>query len=35
MNNLFLTNLPRQFNEGIKEPLTNSAETARLLRAKE
>lgn len=35
MNNLFLTNLPRQFNEGIEESLTNSAETAGELHAKE
>ena len=35
MNYLFLTNLPRQFNEGIEESLTNSAETAGELHAKE
>ena len=33
MNNLFLTDLPRQVNESIEESLTNSAETAGELHA--
>ena len=35
MNNLFLTNFPRQFKEDIEESLTNSAERAGQLHAKE